>query len=66
MFAKVDGEIGERMEKAKPDMEAHGTEGLVKVCLPQVMEKGVEPVLRAVVEKSGEKHNLDFNSGRIR
>jgi choline dehydrogenase-like flavoprotein len=48
---------------AKPDMEAHGTEGLVKVCLPQVMEKGVEPVLRAVVEKSGEKHNLDFNSG---
>jgi choline dehydrogenase-like flavoprotein len=47
---------------AKPDPTDHGTDGAVKVCLPPVLEKGMAPALEAVT-LSGEKVNLDFNSG---
>ncbi|KAF2688261.1 GMC oxidoreductase [Lentithecium fluviatile CBS 122367] len=47
---------------AKPDPKKHGTNGLVKVCLPPQLEKGVVPAIDAIA-KSGERINLDFNSG---
>jgi len=49
-------------ELANPDLKEHGSEGLVKICLPSVLEKGVKPAIEAAVEY-GEKVNLDFNSG---
>jgi choline dehydrogenase-like flavoprotein len=52
----------EYSELAKPDPEEHGTEGLVKICLPTQLEKGAKSGIEAAVE-SGEKLNLDFNSG---
>ncbi|PVI03499.1 GMC oxidoreductase [Periconia macrospinosa] len=48
---------------ARPDPKAHATDGTVKICMPPVMEKGIEPVMQAVAEESGEKINLDLNSG---
>jgi choline dehydrogenase-like flavoprotein len=47
---------------ANPQPENHGTSGRVKVCLPPLLEKGIAPVVEAVAA-SGEKINLDFNSG---
>ena len=49
-------------ELASPDPKAHGAQGLVKVCLPTTLEKGVKTGIKAAVEQ-GEKVNLDFNSG---
>ncbi|KAF1955783.1 choline dehydrogenase [Byssothecium circinans] len=48
---------------AKPDARIHGKGGTVKVRLPPVLERGIEPVIEAVAKTSGDKINLDFNSG---
>ncbi|CAI6274652.1 unnamed protein product [Periconia digitata] len=68
MFKKIENYEFEDATKgywefARPEAGVHGTQGNVKVCLPPVLEKGIEPVMRAVVEEGGEKINLDFNSG---
>lgn len=47
---------------ANPQPRDHGTNGTVQVCLPPVLEKGIAPAMEAVAA-SGEKVNLDFNSG---
>jgi|TARA_R110002003_G_scaffold232_14_gene16840 choline dehydrogenase-like flavoprotein len=47
---------------ADPSTSQHGTEGKLKVGLPNVLEKGVAPQMEALVS-AGEKANLDPNSG---
>ncbi|KAH7116109.1 choline dehydrogenase [Dendryphion nanum] len=47
---------------AKPDLKEHGSEGQVKVSLPPELEKGFASGMEALI-KSGEKINLDANSG---
>ncbi|KAF2473694.1 choline dehydrogenase [Lindgomyces ingoldianus] len=47
---------------ARPDPKEHGHDGMVKVCLPPVLEKGVIPVMEALANH-GETMTLDFNTG---
>lgn len=47
---------------AKPNPKVHGKDGIVKVCLPDVLEEGITTSMEALI-KNGEKLNLDPNSG---
>lgn len=47
---------------SKPEPDAHGTSGKIKVGLPPQLEKGVLETMQALVD-AGEEINLDPNSG---